>query len=269
MRLSRRDVWSLSITLVLVLVPYPALLGFNAIPMSDDRFVSDIFGGEFPVMTAMGRQLRAGVFPGWEPGIASGAPYSGVWPLVALTFGLVSNPVAALDLYLLFVLLGAGLSGWAFARRLGALPAGTVLAGVAWAHSGVMTAQMRHPILWNVLAFTPLALAFLDKAIDPATGRSAQRRWFAAFGLVLGWQWAGGFPQSAYGASLLYGAWALVCGGWLHATWRERLRRWAQFAGVSLLGVAMGAASLLPLRALAPLSVRASGISWEMASNTR
>ena len=261
--------WSLTITLALVLLPYSSLLGFNAIPMSDDRFVSDLFGGEFPVMTAMGRQLRAGVFPGWEPGIASGMSYTGVWPLVAMTFGLLANPVAALDLYLLIVLLGAGLSGWAFARRLGASPAGTVLGGVAWALSGVMTTQMRHPILWNVLAFTPLALAILDKAIDPSTDRPSQRRWFAAFGLVLGWQWAGGFPQSAYGASLLYGAWALVCGGWLHPTWPERLRRWAHFGATSLLGVAMGAVSLLPLRALAPLSVRASGITWEMASDRR
>ena len=48
MKLSRRDVWSLSITLVLVLLPYSALLGFNAIPMSDDRFVSDIFAESFP-----------------------------------------------------------------------------------------------------------------------------------------------------------------------------------------------------------------------------
>lgn len=267
MKFTRRDAWSLSITLALVLLPYPSLLGFNAIPMSDDRWVSDIFGGEFPVMTAMGRQLRAGMLPVWEPGIASGVPYSGVLPLVALTFGLVANPVAALDLYLLVVLLGAGLSGWALARRLGASPAGTVLAGVAWAHSGVMTAQMRHPILWNVLAFTPLALALLDKALDPTTDAASQRRWLAGFGLVLGWQWAGGFPQSAYGASLLYGVWALVCGWSLHPTWAERLRRWSRFAAVSLVGVAMGASSLLPLRALAPLSVRSSGITWEMASD--
>jgi len=268
-KVERRDVWSLGITLALVLLPYPSLLGFNAIPLSDDRFVSDIFGGEFPTMTAMGRQLRAGVLPGWEPGIASGVPYSGVLPLVAITFGLLSNPVAALDLYLLLVLLGAGFSGWALARRLGASAAGTVLAGVAWAHSGVMTAQMRHPILWNVLAFTPLALACLDKALDPSTDRVLQRRWFAAFGLVLGWQWAGGFPQSAYGASLLYGMWALVCVWRLHPTWTERFRRWVQFAVVSLLGAAMGAVSLLPLRALAPLSMRASGITWEMASGRR
>lgn len=269
---------ALTVLLVATLLPYPALLTFDAVHVPDDVFVSDSFGGELPQRASMGRMLRAGSLPTWEPSLYGGMPVMGADPLGMLCFGLIARPAAALDAFLLVVLLGASLGGYALARRVGASRPGAVLAGFAWAHSGVMTAQLRHTGLVATIAWTPLALALLDRALAPpdaADGRPAAQhaRRLAAFALVLGWQTLSGFPQSVYAALLAYALWSL---GRLAAWPRDAGGRlpWARVSALALgfgaacaLGLLMGAAALLPTRELASLSDRAGGVSWAFASH--
>jgi hypothetical protein len=260
---------ALTLLLVATLLPYPALLTFDAVHVPDDLFASDLFGLELPLRASVGRMLRAGSLPVWEPGVYGGVPVMAFDPLGALCFGLLP-PAAALDAFLLVTLVGAAGGAFALARRLGASRAGALLAGFAWAHSGVMTAQLRHPSIVLTVAATPLALCLLDRALDPAAARPARR--LALFALVLGWQALAGFPQSVYAALIAYGLWAL---GRLAALPRGADGRypWARAAALGLgfgaacaAGVAMGAAALLPTRELASLSDRAGGVSWAFAS---
>ncbi len=256
---ARATAVALAILAALTLLPHPSLLTLDAVHVPDDLFVSDLFGGELPLRASVGRMLRAGELPVWEPSVYGGAALLGIDLLGALCFGLISRVAAALDVFLLVVLLGAAGSAFVLARRLGASRSGAVLAGFAWAHSGVMATQLRHIGVVATFAWTPLALALLDRALEPASQEapwdpSERRRRLAAFALVVGLQALGGFPQALLVAVLAYGAWTVA----RLAAWprdpRGRLvtapMAWlvAGFAVACITGFGIGAATLLPIR---------------------
>nr|MBK7065855.1 hypothetical protein [Deltaproteobacteria bacterium] len=90
---------ALTVLLVATLLPYPALLTFDAVHVPDDVFVSDLFGGELPQRVSVGRMLRAGSLPTWEPSLYGGMPLMGADPIGILCFGLIARPAAALDAF--------------------------------------------------------------------------------------------------------------------------------------------------------------------------
>lgn len=268
----RATLLSLAVLVVATLLPYPSLLTFGAVHVPDDLFVSDLFGAELPGNVTLGRTLRAGALPTWDPSVYGGTPIMAVPPMIALLFGCIRSPAAALDALLLFVLLGAAGGAFALARRLGASDAGAVLAGFAWAHSGVMTAQLRHLSIISTIAWTPLALVFLDRALAPPgpsaprSGREAARE-LVAFALMLGWQALAGFPQAVYAALTAYAIWAVArLAPQARAGWVRVAALSLGFALACAAGLTLGAASLLPTRDLAALSGRSSGVSWDLAS---
>lgn len=253
-------------TVLLTLALYPALLRFDQIPYSHDGFVSDLFSGELPWLVALGRQLRAGHWPVWEPGLSLGTPVMLPSWLALAVFALVPGPAAALDLYLLLMLSGASLSAWVAARRLGASCLGAMLAGVAWAHGGVLSAQWRHPIELNVLVWLPLGLAWVEPLTRPALGRVSALVGWARFAALVGWVWGAGFPQIAYASTAWWGLWWLLRVPWRALSWRDRGARVGGMLGSLALGLVAAAASLWPMRALSQLSARGQGLTFEQAS---
>lgn len=268
-----------------VLLPYAHLLGMRALLVTDDRIFSDAWNGEFAVRVELARLLRAGEWPVWTPRLCAGTPLggAGLEPLHLATFGWLPA-VAALDVFLLAVLLIGAHSAYAFARALGASRLGAVVGGLAYAHSGYFVCQLRHLGIMATVAWIPLALLCLERALaaraipsfeddpearpehDPPT--RTRLRYLVGFGAIFGAQALAGFPQSAYIAALAYGAWALVRGVGLLR--RDGARRALLLLGASavaiVLGALVGAVQLLPMREIGDASLRVGGVSFEWAS---
>ena len=253
------------LSIVLVYLPLATL---HAVPVSDDGFTSDLLDGELPARVAVGRMLAKGEAPTWTDGIDGGYPLlaSGATEPLSLALFTLLPPAAALDLYLLALLAVAGLGAYALARQLGARPVGAMLTGTAFAHSGFVVCQLRHPAELSCAVWLPVGLVLLERAV--AAARAGPRRpllgALALFGLVFGEQALCGFPQTAYIAALAYGCWMLVRAALLPCRWPRRLELFGLFALAGLGGAAVGAVGLWPLARLGAASDRAAGVTSAM-----
>ena len=269
-----------------VLAPYYLLVAGLAIPIPDDIFISDLADGDFPMRVEAGRLIRDGELPLWTPRIWTGYPLlgSGVTEPLSLAFFAALPPALALGWYLALWILVAALGAYALARRLGASLAGGFLAGFAFAWSGFMVCQLRHPGILAVVALFPAALHCLEQAAGGGLDRAAARAlpprrrllWLAGFAAIFGLQLLAGFPQSAYNAALVYAAlvaarclWLLAPaaggpGGRAGAAPAATLAAGA-LAAVSI-SVLIGMVQLLPLRELGALSDRSGGGTFAWAT---
>jgi hypothetical protein len=264
------------------LLPYWRLLSFGVIYVTDDIFTSDIFDGELPGRVLIGQMIRHGQMPVWTHEICSGFPLGGssADPIGLAAFSLLS-PAAALDVFVIVMLLVAAHGAYSLARQFGASRPGAVLAGLAFAGSGYIACQLKHLAIISTVVWLPVGLALLDRAlaggvpetgIDPGAVADARaptlaRRalFMAAFGLVFAEQVLSGFPQSAYICAIAYGTFALFRA----LTNCQRLGRvplWLVLLGgvgiATVLGAAAGAVVVLPLRELGTLSDRAEGLGF-------
>jgi hypothetical protein len=252
------------------LVPYWRLLTFSAIYVTDDYFASDIFNGELPGRVLIGELIRHGQVPVWTNQLCSGLPLAGssADPIGLAAFSLLP-PAAALDLFVIVLLLVAAHGAYGLARRFGADRPGAVLAGIAFAGSGYLACQLKHLSIVSTVVWLPVGLALLDRALgagDPKAPTVVRRVLFMAlFGLVIAEQTLSGFPQSVYYCALVYGAFALF----RTITDRQRIGRWsvslALLGGIGMatvLGAAAGAVVLLPLSQLGSVSDRAEALGY-------
>lgn len=252
------------------LIPYWPLLTLAVVFVTDDIFTSDIFNGELPGRVLIGEMIRQGELPIWTSRLCSGIVLAGVSEPIGLASFAALPPAAALDVFLIVMLLVAAHGAYSLARRMDASRPGAVLAGIAFAGSGYFAAQLKHLAIVSTVVWLPVALVCLDRAFgDARDGRSPTmlRRLFfvGAFGLVFAEQVLSGFPQSAYICGVVYGAFALF------RSWEGRRRfgslqapLWLMAAsGVAvLLGGAAGAVSWLPLLELGALSDRNQTLGW-------
>jgi hypothetical protein len=253
------------------LLPYWRLLTFSAIFVTDDGFASDIFNGELPGRVLVGELIRHGQAPVWTNQLCSGLPLAGsaVDPIGLAAFSQLP-PAAALDLFVIVLLLVAAHGAYGLARRFGADRPAAVLAGLAFAGSGYIACQLKHLGIVSTIVWLPVGLAFIDRtlgaSVDAPSPTAARRALFmAAFGLVFAEQVLCGFPQSAYICALVYGSFALFC---VIAN-RRRLGplpgglTWLGGLGVAaVLGAAAGAVVLLPLSQLGGVTDRAEPLGW-------
>jgi hypothetical protein len=279
----------IAVTLAVV-APYWRLLGLDALLVTQDQLYSDVWNGELPTRALFGTLLRQGHWPGWNGGLCGGIDLTtaAVDPLTLPTFGLLPA-VAALDVFVLAVMLLIAHSTYSLARALSASRAGAALAAIAFAHSGYVVCQLKHLGIMATVAWIPLALLCLERALaaraEPTSEAHAdgpgvdgvdrpnhvRLRWLLGFAAIYGAQTLSGFPQSAYIAALCYAAWSLFRGVGL---WRrDGVRRAAGLLLASALavtlGAAIGAVVLLPMLASAGSSDRASGVTFEWASAHR
>ena len=103
------------------LLPYWPLLTFGVVFITDDYFASDIYNGELPGRVLIGRLLREGQWPVWTNQLCSGLPLAGssADPIGLASFTLLS-PAAALDAFVIVLLLVAAHGAYGLARRFGA-----------------------------------------------------------------------------------------------------------------------------------------------------
>ncbi len=256
-----------------VLLPYWRLVTFSVIYVTDAVFTSDIFNGELPGRVLVASIMRSGQWPVWSSQLCSGIPLAGfpADPLSLLTFGLLPT-AAALDAFVIALLLVAAHGSYSLASHFGADRAGAFLAGVAFAGCGYIAAQLMHLGIIATVVWLPVALLLLDRALaapgDEAPSLAGRARDLAVYGLVFGNQTLAGFPQSAYYCALVYGAFALFK---LASMWRvDRGRPWGWLAGgfaaASLLGAAAGGVVMLPLASLGAMSDRGQDLGYAWAS---
>ncbi|MDB4929743.1 MAG: Bacterial rane protein YfhO, partial [Myxococcaceae bacterium] len=257
---------------LLLVLPYARLLTFRAVNLADDVFVADLLGGELPFRAAIGRALRAGQLPLWEPRIYSGYPlFAGGGALDPIGGALFAAlpPAAAYDAFLLVMLAVAGFGAARLARVLGATAAGAVLTGLAWAHGGVVVSQWRHLGVLGTIAWLPLGLSLVEDALGPRADGARRDRALALFAGLLGLQTLAAFPQSLYACLLAYGLWAVVRTLDAQPGARARLAALARFTLACMLGLGLGAVQLLPMAEFGALSSRHGGLSWEAATHWR
>jgi hypothetical protein len=273
MRERRHELAARALLTAATLLPYWRLLTFGVIFVTDDYFASDIYNGELPGRVLLGRILRHGEWPAWTSQLCSGLPLAGspADPIGTLAFALL-RPAAALDLFVVAVLLVAAHGAYGLARRFDADRAGAVLAGVAFAGCGYFAAQLKHLSIVSTVAWLPLALVLLDRAFAPQVdGERRPRRALdlALFGLVFAEQMLCGFPQSAYICALVYGAFTLFR-AIEHRGGMGGGRAWVGWLAVAavavVLGAAVGAVVMLPLAKLGAVSDRAEPLGWDWAT---
>ncbi|HYT74007.1 MAG TPA: YfhO family protein, partial [Vicinamibacterales bacterium] len=257
------------------LLPYWRLFTFRVIYVTDDYFASDIFNGELPGRVLIGQMIRHGQMPVWTNQLCSGLPLAGspADPIGLAAFSLLP-PAAALDLFVIVLLLVAAHGAYGLARRLRADRTSAVLAGIAFAGSGYIACQLKHLGIVSTVVWLPIGLLLIDRAVaicpESETPTRARRALFmGAFGLVFAEQALSGFPQSVYICGLVYAAFALfraVVDRRRLGTSRASTMALAALGLAAALGAAAGAVVLLPLSQLGSLSDRGEDLGWVWAS---
>ena len=285
------------------LLPYWRLLTFHALFVTDDGFASDIFNGELPGRVLVSRMLLHGQLPVWTSKLCSGMPLAGAPadPLGLALFAALPT-AAALDAFVIVLLLIAAHGTYSLARRFGADRTGAVLAGIAFAGCGYIAAQLKHLGIVSTIVWLPIALAVLDRAVaapdaptpaptpspTPATPSPTPTRtpspmptrtrtrtlssrfmWLAAFAALYAEQVLCGFPQSAYISGLVYGCFALFRLAWSTRrglTWPQALKLLLGVAAAAIVGAAIGGIVLLPLSAMGAVSDRAEALGYDWAT---
>jgi hypothetical protein len=271
-RLRRRELIARALLTLGALLPYAAIVSFAVLPVADDSFTSDIFNGELPLRVLTGEAIARGELPVWSDAVCGGVPLMGPFEPMSLALFALLPPAAAICALLLVLIQLTAHGTYALARQYGTSHAAAVLAGLAFAGSGYFATQLRHLSIITTIAWFPLGLLWLDRALGPrATARSTPRRaaYLCLFGLTLGAQHLAGFPQTAYYCGLTYGAYALYLSltheGSVELP-RVRLR-WLLAAGAAAcVGTLAGAATLLPVLESATVGGRTASAGFEWAT---
>ena len=124
----------------------------------------------YPWQSFIGRSLRSGQFPFWNPYSFGGQPFfangsSGVLYPPRLMTALVLSPSWAHDVLSVFHVLAAGVFMFLLLRDLGTGIAGALLAGVSWMFSSFNLAWLHLEVVAPVFVFLPLALICVRRAV--------------------------------------------------------------------------------------------------------
>lgn len=156
----------------------------------------------YPWYSFLGKSLRSGEIPEWNPYQFSGTPFvadplSGWAYLPAMLLFALLPLTAAAQSFVLFHLSLATLSAYALARSLGQKVPGALLAGVAYGFSGLLYLQSTCCFTYvSVMSWFPLAILGAELAIR--SRRLAERLlWWGMSGLALSQVLAAWFGQGS------------------------------------------------------------------------
>jgi len=240
-------------------------------------FFRDIAHWNFPARAFLRQSLLAGEIPGWNPYQALGFPvfadplYGVFYPPNWLFMLVGPDWVATLLNWQSFLHTAWGALGVCFlARRLGASPAATAIASLAWALSGYTTSQWSAGLLLLANAWVPWAAVGQMALFDSLrAGGKAWRRGLvkAAVPGIFAWLFGEIF------VAMIGAGFGMVFACLVHAAERRQepalpRARPAWFAA-SLLAIALaagvGAVVVLPARMLLGGTERAAALSRDLA----
>jgi hypothetical protein len=258
---------------LLVLAILPFVLFAPATFMWRVFAAQDVQAYFYPYHVVSARILSHGHLPLWNPYVFSGIPLLGdgqtalLYPPNWLFF--VVPAETALNLVTLLQFSVAGISMYAFARRLGLdrLPAFT--ASLAYMFGGAVSARIVHLSNMGGAALAPAVLACVDGLLE-STGKRA-RRWCVLAALVLAAQLATGHPQVPVYTALAVALYVLIR-GWERRVAGGDLRSFAGrtllVAGAYVIGYSLIAVQLVPWIEFAGLSVRAATAPYRFIFGT-
>ncbi|HVA23750.1 MAG TPA: YfhO family protein [Chloroflexota bacterium] len=227
----------------------------------------DVLEYFYPYRAYAQQAVDAGRLPLWNPDHFGGAPFLAniqtavFYPLTVL-FYVFSFPTAYTWSVALHVFLG-GLFTYLFARQSLQLGrAGALIGALAFAFGGFFGGQMGHLNQLSAAVWLPALLLCWDKAIQG-------RLLYVVLGaLTVGIQFLAGHSQESYlmlVALLLYAAFgalrSLRRGGWVVAPVHG-----LAMAVILALGVALAAVQLVPTTELTAWSIRADGLTYDVAT---
>jgi hypothetical protein len=227
------------VALPVVIFGVSALLGHADLPGDD-------LAQNLPLRALVGRDIRAGQLPLFDPYIWSGAPLLAGWNAAAaypLTWLFAILPgTAAWTVGLIATCAVAGLGMFCFLRALRLASLASFLGAFSFAFAGGMSAQVAHFGLVAGLSWVPLGLLSILR-LSQDRPLVSRLRWTAVLGLAFGLVILAGEPRAIDDACvilLIYAAWQLA-----------RLGRRAGPALVSVtaglaLGLGLGAVQWLP-----------------------
>jgi hypothetical protein len=223
---------------VLVFV-VPALVGHSVLPGDD-------LTQNYPLRVLVGRQIREGQLPLFDPYIWSGAPLLAGWnagaayPLTLLFAILPGAAAWTLNLLVTWAVTGLGMFG--FLRALGLGRVASLAGALTFGFAGAMPAQVGHLGLVAGMSWVPVALLCVLRLTEPRALPS-RLRWTGVLAAATGLMILAGEPRAI-------DDFAVIVAG--YATWRiVRLRRRAGPAAASVvaglaLGAGIGAVQWLP-----------------------
>jgi hypothetical protein len=236
---------------------------------SPDRFfVGDLVNLFQPLRHLLRAAIGQGELPLWTPAYFAGAPVLAD-PQAAVfypgTYLLLLGPYPATELAAFLLHLGLAGAGMAWlARGLGIGRAGAAFAALSVSLSGFFTAHLVHPNFVHTAAWLPWLLGAGLRLVTGGGGRAAA----LTAGLTALALLAGGTQLAYYGLAAMVFL-GLTTGLALPAPWTVRGVRLAQLGGALALGVAAAAVQLWPAAELAALSVRADGVTLDLAQTYR
>jgi hypothetical protein len=275
---------------VLLLVPLlafvvPAL--FSAPALSGDNLIQN-----FPLRAFSGELLRQGHLPLWNPFIWSGSPLLGgmnagsFFPLTFLF--VVLPPIGAWVLNMTAVYWVAGLGTYWLLRQYGMRPLAGLLGAAVYAYGGVMIGQMVHIGIIQGMALMPVIVLAILKiswavfGVGPATRTPSTQDgllapgadpvksgvppspwpWVVGLAMLVGLVMLTGEPRSIAETEIVgavLALWLTLRGyGGAAVGWGRRARFLGAIVLAAALGVAIGAAQLLPGYDFINLSQRAN-----------
>jgi len=247
-----------------VLVLYGRFLAHPA-----DFFIGDLVSLFQPLRHHYAAAMSRGDLPLWSSAIFAGTPTftdpqaATFYPGTAMHLAL-GYPLAELLGFLMHLVLGGWGMVW-LCRKLGLGWAPAALAGLSYCCSGYFVTHLVHPNFIHTAAWIPWALGALRRVVD-----TGQARWVALGALTVGLSLVAGGLQLAYyglGAALVLAvAWAAAESP---LSPKQRLVRLGLATGALGLGLALAAIQLIPTAEFTALSVRADGVTLDLARSYR
>jgi len=207
-----------------------------------------------PWYAFLGQHLRELQIPAWNPHLFSGVPFtgdpqSGWMYLPAMVFFTIFNPIAAYKAFLIFHLLMAGLSTYAFARVVGIGACGGLAAAIAFEFGPLSSHIACCLIMVQLAVWVPPALLGVEQA-SRAGCWSARFGWWSITAVAVSQMAAAWIGQGVYNGVLIVGAYIVfrhLVSVRLPATIRQRLPITLIGGCFTIgLGLALGAAGILP-----------------------
>ncbi len=234
------------------------LLFFPLVFEGKTLYLIDISYFHFPSRVFWREMIQQGQWPLWNPFICCGFPMhaegqvSVFYPLNALLLAF-AEPTAALSWYALLHFWIAAFGAYALGRSLDYSRAGSLIAALAFAFGGYMTAQLINLNIFAASAWLPVALA--------CVAQMTQRRRPAmslALAAALALQVLGGHPQTCVYAWLITAAFAAF--EWPRARRAGGAALAWRLAWPFALAAALGAVQALPTWELKQFSPRAEAL---------
>jgi hypothetical protein len=249
-----------------------ALVAFYLPVLTGTRFFWEDIADAYPVSSYVANSLRHLQLPYWLPYLSCGSPliaelcgvfYPPNWLLILFVGPDGRLSFRAIELEVILHLLLAGLLMYRLMREWKVSKQASVYAGLAFMFSGFMSVRTIHPSIVFPLAWFPLVLLLVVRALDGRRFAPA-----LAAGLVMGLAVLVGHPQIIMHMAYALGLYVLVHAvrNWRAEGPRVLLRGAAVLGLVGLVGFGIAAAQYLPTLEFIKHSTRAS-ISYELMTD--